>query len=41
MIKIKSASDNIQKLTGENRLLKNDIITLHSKLSEKMVEQMV
>lgn len=38
LIQIKSASDNIQRLIGENKLLRNDITSLQNKLSEKMME---
>ncbi len=41
LIQIKSATDNIQRLTGENKLLKNDIKNLHNQLSEKMMEQAI
>lgn len=41
LIQIKSATDNIQRLTAENKLLKNDITKLHNQLSEKMMEQAI
>lgn len=41
LIQIKSATDTIQRLTGENKLLKNDITNLHNQLSEKMLERAI
>lgn len=41
LIEIKSASDNIQRLTNENKVLKNDITNLQNQLAEKMIEHSI
>lgn len=41
LIKIEAATGHIQKLTNENRLLRNDITNLHKQLSERTMAQAI